>query len=88
MADLEAIANEIISGSSGSFYLGYSEEYESLSAQDKEAVMKMVWEEIDSCSECGWYWDIHNLEYIEGHEGHYCWQCARDLYEEEEEIDE
>lgn len=82
---LELIADEIIGHSDGNFHIGYTEEYEKLSPQDKEAVMNVVWSEIESCAVCGWYWHRVNLEYIEG-EGDCCWHCVRDY--EAEEIDE
>lgn len=83
---LEEIAQDIIAGSDGSFYMGWGEDIERLGESDRAKVEEMVWEEIDTCYSCGWHWHITNLENIDGQ--NLCYQCADDLEEEDEEEDE
>lgn len=81
----QEIAQDIIAGSDGSFYLELGEDIEHLSDEDREKALEMVWEEIDTCYSCGWHWHVDHLEQVDGES--VCWKCADD-YGNEEEDDE
>jgi formylmethanofuran dehydrogenase subunit E len=81
---LEAIADEIIGYSSGSFNIGYSEAYEELTPEEQTKVDGIVNEAVGNCDECGWYWMYEDMErHSDG--GCYCWQCYKDVLDREEE---
>ena len=80
---LEEIAQDIIAGSDGSFYLEWGEDIERLSDADRSKVVDMVWQEIENCDCCGWHFHVTNLENIDGQ--NLCYQCADDLEEEDDE---
>jgi len=82
---LEEIAQDIIAGSDGSFYMEWGEDIERLNDADRSKVEEMVWEEIDNCACCGWHWHVDHLEQVDGES--VCWKCAED-YENEAEGDE
>lgn len=82
MKTLEEIAEYTISSASGSFYLYWANEFEKLSNKDKNTVRDIVYSEISTCSDCGWYWHNDELEACSDGEER-CWQCAKQ-YEEEE----
>ena len=79
----QEIAQDIIAGSDGSFYLELGEDIEHLSDEDREKALEMVWEEIDTCYSCGWHWHVDHLEQVDGES--VCWKCAEDLENEEED---
>lgn len=84
---LEEIANDIIGGSDGSFYIEWGEDIENLSDEDRTKVEDMVTEEIRTCDCCGWYWHVDHLEHIDGES--VCWKCEEDIRaEQEDEEDE
>lgn len=85
MTDLEEIAAEIVAYSDGAYHIGYTEEYEALSSEDRIRVDDLVYQEIDSCDSCGWNFYIDSLEHFSDSGEHLCWQCAETRYEEEEE---
>lgn len=82
---LEEIAQDIIAGSDGSFYMEWGEDIEHLSDAHRSIVEDMVWTEIHTCDSCGWHWHVDHLEHVNGES--VCWKCAED-YENEEEDDE
>ena len=85
----QEIAQDIIAGSDGSFYLELGEDIEHLSDEDREKALEMVWEEIDTCYSCGWHWHVDHLEQVDGES--VCWKCAEDASnngEDEDESDE
>lgn len=84
MADLESIANEIIGYSDGAFHIGYTEEYEALSIEDRTTVDDMVQEEIGSCDGCGWNFHRDSMDHFPDSGEELCWRCAEERYEEEE----
>lgn len=81
--ELETIADEMIDGSEGAFYLYEPEEYLALDAQDQQHVMNIVWDYIDSCGACGWYFHVDGLSEHEKINEPVCWRCYDDLDEEE-----
>lgn len=80
---IEEIAQDIINGSDGSFYLEWSEDYENLDAADRAIVEDMVHEEISSCDVCGWYFRSSDMSNIDGQL--VCYKCEEDIQEEEED---
>ena len=80
---LEEIAEDIIGYSDGSFGIEWGEDFERLSAEDKQTVHDMVYEQIADCNHCGWHWSVDNLEEVDGE--CYCWRCYEDVIEREEE---
>jgi len=87
---LEEIAQDIIAGSDGSFYMEWSDDYDNLNDADRSKVEDMVWKEIQTCDCCGWHWHVDHLEQIDGES--VCWKCADDIhaaeYEEGDDEDE
>lgn len=80
---LEEIAQDIIAGSDGSFYMEWGDDIERLNDADRSKVEDMVWEEIDNCASCGWPWHVDHLEQVNGES--VCWKCADELENEEED---
>ena len=85
MDKLETIANEIISYSDGAYHIGYTEEYEALSPEDRIRVMDFVYQEITSCDCCGWNFHVDSMENFPDSGEQLCWRCAEDRHQEEEE---
>lgn len=82
---LEEIANEIIAGSDGSFYLDWGDDFERLEEPARTQVEDMVNEAITSCDCCGWHWSTESMEHFEDSGETLCWKCADDRLTEEEE---
>ncbi len=80
---LEEIAQDIIAGSDGSFYMEWGDDIEHLNDTDRSKVEDMVWQEIGNCDHCGWHFHLDNLENVDGE--NLCWKCADDLENEEED---
>lgn len=85
---LDEIAQDIISGSDGSYYITWGEDFERLAEADRERVEAMVWEEIASCDGCGWHFHLNNLEQHIDSGDSVCWRCDSDREEENESEDE
>jgi len=89
---LEEIAQDIIDGSDGSFYMEWGDDIEQLSDSDRSKVEDMVWEEISSCDGCGWHFHVDHMEHFGDTGETLCWKCADDIhaaeYEEGDESDE
>ena len=82
---LEDIAEEIADDSSGCFYVNFdSEAYQLLDQNKQSQVQEKVWEFLDSCACCGWYDRLDSMEYYEDL-GSYCWRCASELEDEDED---
>ncbi len=83
---LEEIANEIIAGSYGSFYLDWGDDFERLEEPARTQVEDMVNEAITSCDCCGWHcWNVESMEYFDDSGETLCYKCADDRLTEEEE---
>jgi formylmethanofuran dehydrogenase subunit E len=82
--ELEIIADEIIGYSDGSFNIEWGEEYTALSLEEQNQVDEMVFEVIDNCDACGWYFIWDSMETHSDGEC-YCWRCYEDKLEENEE---
>lgn len=80
--DIIDIAEEIICNSDGSFDIAYSEAYQNLAQEDKEAVNSLVFAEIDNCGCCGWNFRRDNLDIHEDCDSPVCWRCWNDLEDE------
>jgi formylmethanofuran dehydrogenase subunit E len=81
--NLEEIAQDIIDGSNGSFYMEWGDDFEFLNKADQAKVEDMVHEEISNCAGCGWHWSKDSMENIDGDE--LCYKCAEDAANEEDE---
>jgi hypothetical protein len=88
---VEEIADDIIGYSDGSFDIGWSEDYEKLSYEDRTAVETLVHNAISNCDCCGWHFRTEDMEtYVDSGEL-LCYRCAEDReneLEEDEEEDE
>ena len=84
MKSLEEIASEIIEYSDGSYYKATTDEYNALSATDKQKVDELVWEEIYCCDDCGWFHHIDHMDNFPEEGATVCYSCASTRYEEEE----
>jgi hypothetical protein len=82
---LEEIANEIIGGSDGSFYIEWGDDFQKLDEPDRSKVEDMVNEEIASCDCCGWHWHVESMENFADTGDSLCYKCAEDRREEKEE---
>jgi hypothetical protein len=82
---LEEIANEIIAGSDGSFYMEWGDHFERLEEPARSQVEDMVNEAITSCDGCGWHWHVESMEHFDDSGETLCYKCADDRYNEEEE---
>lgn len=85
---LEEIANDIIAGSDGSFYMEWGDDFAQLEEPARSQVEDMVWEEIASCGDCGWHFHVDSMEQHLDSGDMLCWKCANDREEEESEEDE
>jgi hypothetical protein len=85
---LEEIAQEIIEGSDGSFYVEWGDDFEKLDKPDRSKVEEMVWDEIASCEDCGWHFHVESLEQHIDSGDNLCWKCANDREEAESEEEE
>lgn len=85
---LSEIAQEIIEGSDGSFYMEWGEDFEQLEEPARSQVEEMVWEEIASCEDCGWHFHVESLEQHIDSGDNLCWKCANDREEAESEDEE
>lgn len=81
--ELQDIADEIICYSDGVYDIQYTDKYYSLSFADKNTVRDMIFEQIDNCEECGWFWDVDHLDSLPNSGELLCWQCLQHLEEEE-----
>ena len=84
MSDLYHIAHNIASDSDGAWNIAWSDEFLELEGPEQRKVTHLVYEQIDACDSCGWYWNKESLEYSANWEGGLCYQCL-DYHVEEEE---
>lgn len=85
MTDLEEIAAEIVAYSEGAYHIGYTEEYEALTAAERTQVSDLVFAEIGSCDSCGWHFHVDSMDSFPDSGDTLCWGCAEDRRQEEEE---
>lgn len=86
---LEEIAQDIIAGSDGSFYMEWGDDFARLEEPARSQVEDMVNEAIASCDCCGWNWHVESMEHFDDTGDTLCWKCADDrLTEEEDKSDE
>lgn len=71
---LDDIIRVIIENNSGVYTIYWTEEFENLSDEDKKYVKNKVFEEIEDCSSCGWYFDRSEFEYCDDGETR-CGNC-------------
>lgn len=80
---LDEIAQDIIDGSNGSFYMEWGDDIEQLSDSDRSKVEDIVWQEISNCDSCGWHFHHEDMENVDGE--NLCWKCAEDAMDNDEE---
>lgn len=81
--NLEQIAQYTIDYADGAFYLDWHEDFDKLTAEQKQLVRDKVFAEVGDCVDCGWHWTYESMEVCsDGQER--CWQCVDVYYEEEE----
>lgn len=82
---IEEIAEEVIMMSDGSFHVEWGDDYSALSLDDQAKVEEIVWQEIDSCSCCGWHFNVNHLGSHDDADGQVCDSCYNDLEEQANE---
>lgn len=82
---LEEIAEDIVADADGVYEIPWGEKYQALTREKKGLVEQMVWESVDSCACCGWYFSRDHLSSHDASDGEVCWKCYDDLDEEQEE---
>lgn len=83
--ELDAIADEIINYSDGSFYMEWGEEFEALNEADQKYVEDQVYAAIGNCSLCGWHFTSDSMDVHDSDGEPYCWRCYEEVTAEEEE---
>ena len=82
--ELLEIAEEIIGNSAGCWTIQKADSESTLTPEEHIKVMNMVYEQIDSCGNCGWMEYIDSMNESKEMDELICWRCEATENEESE----